>query len=337
MLQKSLNDETRTESLKKAVGLLENAQSILILAHKSPDGDTVGSSFALCRALLKLGKKARVVCSDTIPAKFSYFTNGLDFENSEPDLIVASDVASVNLLGDKLSCYADKIGLCIDHHPSNSVNAGYSFVDPSAAATCEITAELVYLLKVDIDKNIANCIYTGIATDTGCFRYSNTTPKTLRTAADMIEKGADSAVINKKLFETVSHERLEFEKLALQTLELHFDGKVALIVLTKEMSQKTGVDEADTEGIPSIPARIEGVEAGITVKEKDDGVYKISLRTGSTLNASDICANFGGGGHAAAAGCTIEGTLDEVKQKILQAVKDELDKQRMKGKEEWTA
>lgn len=142
----------------------------------------------------------------------------------------------------------------------------------------------------------------------------------------MIDKGAESAAINKKLFETLSRARMDFERMALESIEYHFGGKAALITITKEMEEKTGVSDSDTDGIPALPAKIEGVQAGITLKEKKDGGYKISLRTGSTLNASQICAKLGGGGHAAAAGCRIEGTLEEAKKTILEAVGQEIAK-----------
>lgn len=318
----SKSAEERENRLKGAAKILLSARNILILMHKSPDGDTLGSAFGLCRALLKLGKSAKVICSDPIPKRYGYLVAGADFD--KPDLIVASDIATVGLFGDSLEQYAQKVDLCIDHHPSNSGYAKYSFVDPSAAATCEIMTELIGLLGVEIDKNIAECLYTGLATDTGCFRFSNTTPKTLRTAAELIDKGADNAKLNKLLFETVSRGRLEIEKMALETLEYHMGGRVALITLTNDMYEKAGVDESETEGIPSIPATIEGVEAGITIRENGPGAYKISLRTNGALDASNICSMLGGGGHAAAAGCRATGSLDDAKRAILAAVEKQL-------------
>lgn len=312
--------------LKKAASILKVADNIVILTHKSPDGDTLGSSFALCRALLKLGKKARVECSDAFPKKYGYLYDGIEFPDFEPQLIVASDIATENLLGEKLLKYKGKVGLCIDHHPSNEKYAAFTVLNPTAAANCETFPELISLLEVNIDSNIANCIYTGLATDSGCFRFSNTTAKTLQIAAHMIELGADNARINKLLFETMSKARIEMERLVFGTLEYHFDGRAALIAITHEMYEKTGLGESETEGLPSIPARIEGVLAGITVKEKGDGFYKISLRTSGGLNASRICSKFGGGGHSCAAGCELSGSLESVKAAILSAVEEALKK-----------
>lgn len=333
-----LSGGERVKTLEKAVWLLLGAENVLILAHKAPDGDTMGSAFALARVLIKLGKTAQVICDDPFPPKYNYLFKGLRSDhcrtdNFIPEFIVATDIASIELMGKSLAPFYDKIGLCIDHHPSNTGYADFTVVDPTAAATCEIVAEIIDLLDVEIDDDIANCIYTGLATDTGCFRFSNTTPKTLRTAAAMIEKGADSVKLNKLLFETKSRGRLEMERMALESLEYYFGGLIAMITLTRAMTKKAGIADSETEGIASIPARIEGVEVGITLKEKEDGFYKISLRTSGKFNASDICASLGGGGHAAAAGCRVEGDLDEVKRKILKAVNDEMGKHGMKGEE----
>lgn len=315
----------REKDLQKICGILKSAQQILILTHKSPDGDTLGSGFALCRALIKLGKTAAVVCSDPIPQRYDYLRAG-EKNLETPDLIVAVDIATTDLLGDKLSCYKENIDLCIDHHGSNSRFAKFTFVDSNAAAACEIFTEVINKLGVEISKDIANCLYTGIATDTGCFRYSSTTAKTLKTAAALVEAGAESAKLNKLLFETVSKERLELEKLALQNLEYHCGGKAAVMVLSLDMMEKSGAEESETEGIPALPARIEGVEAGITLREKEDGSYKISVRTVKKLNASQICARFGGGGHSCAAGCRLTDNLETAKSEIVGAVRDALEK-----------
>jgi phosphoesterase RecJ-like protein len=313
-------------AVEKAANILKSAKNILILTHLSPDGDTLGSAFALCRALIKSGRNARVECSDELPVKYRYIYKDIKSDLFEPDLIVSSDIASQNLFGEKLSQYVGKVSLCIDHHPSDSFYAQFTLLDAKAAATCEIMSDVINQLGVEIDKDIAICIYTGLATDTGCFRYSNTTPKTLKTAALMMEKGADAATVNKVMFETTSKQRMAAETLIMRTLEYHLDGLVAMITVTRDTIEQTGVNESELEGIPSIPARIEGVLAGITLKEKELGCFKISVRTNGGLNASDICAELGGGGHVSAAGCSINGQMQDVKNAILAAVKRVLDR-----------
>ena len=318
-----------SKSLERAAEMLRQAGRLLILAHASPDGDTIGSAFALCRALVLLGKEARVACSDPFPEKYDYITQHLydgagraavlpaaDFE---PELVVAVDIAAVKLLGGAMQKWLPQIRLCIDHHPSNERYAALTVLDSQAAATCEIIRRAIGLLKVEPDSYIANCIYTGLVTDTGCFRYSNTRPDTLLCAAEMMRCGARAAMISKRMFETYSPRRMEMEKLLLESLEYHYEGQVALITVSRRMCEFTGVDESDLEGVPSITSRIEGVKIGITLKEKQEGVYKISVRTNSSADASALCAEFGGGGHRAAAGCQIDGDLMDVRKKILEA------------------
>lgn len=306
--------------LSTACGMLRRAGKVQILCHSSPDGDTVGSAFALGRALIDAGKSVRIRCADGFPDKYEYICGGLNFPDFTPDLTVASDVASESLLGDALADCRGRVDLCIDHHPSNTRYAGFTLLRPTAAATCEIMAEVIDRLGIAITPTIADCLYTGLATDTGCFRYSNTRPATLRLAARLMELGADSARINKRMFETVSRGRLELENRVLGTLEYHMDGRIAMITVTHAMCVETGVEDSETEGIPSIPVRIAGVSVGITVKEKEDGRIKVSVRTGSGVNASAICARLGGGGHANAAGCAFTGkTLAQAREAMLQA------------------
>lgn len=315
---------TYEQDLERAGDILGQAQCVLILTHRAPDGDTLGSGFALCRALRKLGKKARVVCSDAFPKKYAYLWEGLSDDEFVPDLIVSSDIADTNLLGERLAQYAGRISLCIDHHPSNTHFAGFTLIDPKAAANCEVMCDIIRQLGVEIDKDIANCIYTGTATDTGCFRFSNTRAKTLRTAATMIECGAATADINKLLFETVSRNRLMAESMILSTLEYHCEGRAAFVTVSRETMDKAGVTEEDLEGVPSIPVRIEGVRIGVTFKEKETEVYKVSVRSCGGVNASALCAGFGGGGHMCAAGCTMTGTLEQVKKLMLAAAEKAL-------------
>lgn len=318
-------DEKYNCELQKAAVMLKQAEKVSILIHVSPDGDAIGCSAALKLALERLGKKASVLCSDKIPEKYSFLPlkNEIKQESQEEHgdaFVVAVDLADEKLFGEKLQAYAGKVQLCFDHHSSNTHYADFTVLDPKAAAACEIIADLMKFLNVVIDKDIANCIYTGLATDTGCFRYSCTRPKTLRMAADLIEKGADFSFINKLLFETNTRARLELEKRAMETLHYYFNGHVAVIVITLETLRAAGADESELEGVASMPIRIKDVLVGITAKEKEPGVYKISVRTTGGVDASAICSELGGGGHKAAAGCKMEGTLEQVRDAILVSV-----------------
>jgi phosphoesterase RecJ-like protein len=316
------NNDHYLADVQKTVELLKGADHILIIAHEFPDGDTIGSSFALGYALTKLGKKSRILCSDNIPTKYEYIYSDFEKLDFEPEFIVAADIADVNLIGEKLRSYTERINLCIDHHISNNEYADFTLLDVKAAATCEIISDVIGMLGVKCDSVIANCIYTGLATDTGCFRYSNTSSKTLRCAADMVDYGAKSASINKRMFETNSRSRLEIERSAMNSLEFFSNDKIALICITLDMMQSAGAREQDLEGIPSLPVRIEGVIAGITIKEKSPEFYKVSIRTNEGLNASKICSALGGGGHAAAAGCQYTGKLEDIKKIMIKLVSE---------------
>jgi phosphoesterase RecJ-like protein len=314
-------------SLNEAAAWLLQQQDITILCHQSPDGDTLGSGSALCRALRRLGKHAQVLCCDPVGSRFSFLFAGMEEQKFEPKTIVSLDVADEQLLGELQPVYGGKIQLCIDHHPSNTHYAQRYHVEPKAAATCEILCSFLPLLGVPLDEPIAEDLYTGIITDTGCFQFINTTPHTLRMAASLMELGVPSHKINRAMFATKSRQRLELEKQALNHIEYYRNGRIAVIPLTYAMVQQTGASDDDTDGIANIPRSIEGVQVGITVKEKSDGKIKVSLRAQPPVNASVICSRFGGGGHPGAAGCAMIGcNMEEAMKKIVAATADYLEK-----------
>lgn len=305
--------------------LLGTKEDILILCHRAPDGDTVGSAFGLYHALRSLGKRAAVLCSDPLPDKFSYIHHGVEFEAFTPQYIVAVDVATPELLGPALAQYAHCVDLCIDHHISNTLYAQHTLLDARAAAACELVYGIITALGVPVSQPMANALYTGLATDTGCFCYRNTTANTLRTAARLMEAGAESGDINSRLFEKKSRKRMELERESMRTLEYHFHSRCALIVITQEVLRRLEAKMEEVEGIASIPRTIEGVEAAVTLRENRDGTYKVSLRTEVGVDASAICSTLGGGGHVAAAGCTVAGPLEAAKAAVLEAVQRELE------------
>ncbi len=311
--------------LESVAKTLLSKDKILILTHRSPDGDTIGSGYALAMALRKLGKNVKVDCTDPFPEKYSYFTDKLEKLEFDEEFVVSVDIADTKLLGEKLSDYADKIDLCIDHHGSNIKYAKEYYVEASAAAAAQVIAKLIRLMNVEFDKDIANAIYTGITTDTGCFRYTNVTAETHRIAADMIDCGAESGMINRLMFETKSRSRLEIERRVMDSIQFYLDGRCAIAYATIDMMKESGAVDNDMEGVSSLPRQIEGVMAGITLREKNNGKFKVSVRTTDELDASAICANFGGGGHKAAAGCMITGTLNEAIEQIIEVVRQALE------------
>lgn len=315
--------------IMQAISRLLKADNILLLCHKNPDGDTLGSASALYHALRKLGKTVAMLCADVIPARYDYMEIGLFNGEFEPSYIVAVDVAGIQLFGDgnDIGSYGNRVDLCIDHHPSNSGYADAMLLNGDAAATAEIVHELLRCMGVEITVLIANCLYTGVATDTGCFKFANTTARTHSITAKLIEAGAELIRLNNILFENKSRSRLEIERLALESLEYFYDGRCAVIHLTKDQIEKTGVDPSELEGITSMPRMIEGVDVGITLRQQPSYSYKVSVRTVVGVNASDICARLGGGGHAQAAGCEIIGSFENARDALLKEVEKALCKE----------
>lgn len=318
-----------TESLDRqtAAARLRAADDILILSHKNPDGDTIGSALGLCLALRALGKNAAVLCSDPIPKMYEYLDINWYDGSYEPSFVVAVDVASIQLFGENNNVqeYVKRANLCIDHHGSNSGYAYATLLEPQAAAVCEILTDLIPdNLGVPLTPEIANCLYTGVATDTGCFRFTSTTAKTHLAAARLMEAGADAGRLNEILFECRSHSRIEAEREALESLEYYFDDRCAMICLTRDQIVQTGVANAELEDLTSLPRSIEGVEVGLTLRQQPDGSFKISVRTSRNVDACSIARRLGGGGHNRAAGCEISGNLDNAKRAILQEVQKEL-------------
>lgn len=304
--------------------ILKSRDDFYILTHKNPDGDTIGSTYALCRALQKLGKRAKVLCSDEIPDRYKFVEQYVKKEDFEPRFIVSVDVASTNQFEGALLRYADSVDLCIDHHMTNKNYADITFVDAMSASASEIIYSLIKILGVDIDKQIATCLYVGVSTDTGCFKYSNVTAKTHKIAADLIEKGIDLGKLNKLLFDTKPKRFVNLEMLIYKSMKYFFQDRCAITLVTLEMMQKAGVSEDELEGIASIPRSIEGVEVGVTIKEKKVGVYRVSVRTQENVNAVGICERFGGGGHACAAGFTYEGNIENLHSDILAVIKEKI-------------
>lgn len=309
--------------VKQCASLLKEFDNYLILSHRHPDGDTLGSAFALKRALDLLGKKSMVRCNDEMADKYSYLWQGIDNSEIKFDKIIAVDVADKKLLGEDFEAkYGDDVFLCIDHHMSNREYAENLLLEDRAAAAVVIY-EVICELEVDITPEIANCVYTGLATDTGCFMFSNTTPTVHRIAAEVMEKGADYTLINRLMFETRTLSYIRLEQMAVASIESHFDGKCAIMTITQEMFNASGSNESECDGIASIPRKIEGVKVGVTIREQINGKYKVSLRTVEPFDAAKICAKFGGGGHNRAAGCEFDCKLEDAKKQLLEIIKEE--------------
>ncbi|MBR0415036.1 MAG: DHH family phosphoesterase [Clostridia bacterium] len=310
---------------KQVAEILAQQDNITILTHFHPDGDTLGSAVALLRALRKMGKKVNFLNNDPIHPKYAYLWEGLQKQEFEEQFVVAVDIATEDLLGDDLKAqYAGKIALAIDHHPSNTLFAKDTCLEGDSAAAAEIVYYVIKYLGVEIDAQMASCIYTGVSTDTGCFKFRNTTARSFYIAGVMKDLGADTENINEVMFEIKTRGELELERRLLEKMHYYLDNRLAIALITQEMYRVTGTTEDECEYIAALPRQVAGVMVGITIRERKNGTWKASVRTKPPIDASAICKQFGGGGHANAAGCRFEGTLKEFVDKFVEVVEEAL-------------
>lgn len=300
-------------SVSRAAELLMQRDNITLLCHRRPDGDTVGSAFALYYALKTLGKEVRVLCADPLPKLYDYLYPGYKPGRIlyEPvEYVVAVDVATAGMLGGLEERYGTMVDLCVDHHPSNSDYAAQTCLWSEAGACAEPVAAIIKAIGLPVSGRIAECIYTGLATDTGGFRYSNTSAGSMRLAAEIMESGVDTALLNTRIFESESKAKVLAEAAMMSALQFYADDRIAVMPVTLAVRAATGVTGEELEDVAGIPRKIEGVQLGITIKEHEDECH-ISLRSKEPVNADEIAKVFGGGGHRFAAGCTIKASVEE--------------------------
>lgn len=309
---------------EKIKSFLQTCDNVTILTHKGPDGDTLGAGFALCYYLRSIGKNANVINSEEFPERYDFLYEGYYIQDFKEKMVIAVDIADTQLIGSRLSEYHEegRIDLCIDHHVSNKYYAKYTYVNASASAACQIIYELLKYMGATIDRQIARCLYTGIATDTGCFKFENTTPAAHIACAELMKYNIDFASINRKMFDVKSKARIAVEQSVTNNMEYYFNDRCAMITITTKLMNESGMNPSEFEGLASVPLQVEGVEIGITIKQRHEKVFKLSVRSTETIDASKFCQKFGGGGHIRAAGCEITGTLDEVKEKVISAVSE---------------
>lgn len=308
-------------NVKQCAELLTAHDEILILTHRNPDGDTVGSACALCSALRRMGKTAHLYNNVQIVERLRQYSDRyIAPEGFEPRYIVSVDIAAERIFPNGFSGAVD---LCIDHHPTNSRFAANGLVCGSSASCGEIVFKIIQCLCGEITKFEADCLYIAVSTDTGCFQYANTTAETLTAAAELLRCGADNYRINPVFFRKVSSARLKLEGMIYSSITTHRDGRVAVACVTREMLRSSGVVENDLDDLAGLVGRTEGSILNITIREMDNGESKVSLRSSKEIDSSVICAVFGGGGHPMASGCTIEGSAEKAKALLL-AVIDEV-------------
>lgn len=311
-----------TLTVQDTASYLRTLDDVLLLTHVRPDGDTVGSAAALCRALRDLGKTAYLLPNPEITATYEpYAVPYWAPEGFVPAHVVSVDIAALNLLPDNAASWADRIDLAIDHHGSHGFFAARTCLDADAAACGEIVHDIIALLAA-VTPDIALPLYVAISTDTGCFVYSNTTARTHRIAAALLDTGIDVGPVNKALFRTKSKTRLAMESRMAADMTLFDHDRVVVMTIPLSLRQELHATEADIEELSSLAALVEGTDCGVTLRELRPGVIKISLRTGPRVDASAVCQRLGGGGHKAAAGATVNGTMDEVRAAVLRAYQE---------------
>ena len=309
-------------TVQETASYLRTLDDVLLLTHVRPDGDTVGSAAALCRALRDMGKTAYLLPNPEITATYEpYAAPYWAPEGFAPAHVVSVDIAALNLLPDNAAVYAPRIELAIDHHGSHGFFAARTCLDADAAACGEIVHDIIALLTA-VTPDIALPLYVAIATDTGCFVYSNTTARTHRIAAALLDTGIDAAPVNKALFRTKSRTRLAMESRMTADMTLFDHDRVVVMPIPLSLRQELHATEADIEELSSLAALVEGSDCGVTLRELRPGVVKISLRTGPRVDASAVCQRLGGGGHKAAAGATVNGTMDEVRAAVLRSYQE---------------
>ena len=307
-------------TIQETAAMLQTMDRVLLLTHVRPDGDTIGSAAALCQALRDMGKTAYLLPNAGTTETYQPYAEGYwgaaDFE---PDYVVSVDIAALSLLPENAKKYAGRIHLSIDHHPSTEGFAPHLCVLPEMAACGEIVYEIVRLMT-PVTQEIALPLYVAVSTDTGCFVYANTSAHTHRVAAALLETGIAVAGVNKALFRTKSRTRLAMEAWMAEWAEYYDNDRVVIMQIPRSLCLDYKATEADVEELSSLAALVAGTDCGVTLRELEGGRVKISLRTGPRVNATAVCALLGGGGHAAAAGATISGSMKEAKQAVLQAI-----------------
>lgn len=322
-----------TRKFAPVVEKIKQGKRFMVISHVNPEGDAVGSLLGLASALRTLGKDVVAYSADLIPDPFG-FLPGADtvvrsLEGEAPfDVTFAVDCGQLSRLGHEFLAF-EKWGILIniDHHVSNDNFGDINVVDPEASAAAELVFDLLKEAGINITPDIATNLYVGIHTDTGSFRYSSATPESLEKAGELVRLGADPRKIAVRVYESYPAKKLKLLGKVLNTLELvrdGLDGKVATVVASQDMMESVGAGKGDVDGFVNYARSIEGVEVGVLLRECSPRDYKISFRSKGDIDVSSVAQSFGGGGHKNAAGCNVQGTLEEVKKKVIDALRDKI-------------
>lgn len=309
-------------TLDNIIEEIKAAENIVILTHETPDGDAIGSSLAMKVALKQMGKESDVIIRE-VPKIFDFLPCRNEIkENSDIekyDLAISLDCTDLKrLVGNEYFENAKKT-IVIDHHGSNKMFGDFNFVNPVAPACCQILIGMFQYFDINIDKELGTCILTGIITDTGGFKYAGVTPETFEFTADLLTKGVNVSEITKRVLDTRTKANFELLKRTIDRMEFLENGKVTFTYITNKDLEEVNAGIGDHEGLVQTGRDIEGVEVSVFIRQKDDdeNTYKISMRSNSYVNVSDVCLMFGGGGHPRAAGAVLQGNIETVKQKVI--------------------
>lgn len=313
--------------------LCENKKTLIVF-HARPDADAVGSAFALRELLRMMQIPAICACADEVPERLRFLTDGVqgsvlldEHMGLDHERVISVDSASPQQLGDLFGRLNKRVDLMIDHHANGTVYADY-YLDAEASATGEILYEIAWLLQKqnkisEIPPRVINACYAAICSDTGCFRHANTTPRTLRCAAELLEAGALQSEINRRLFESKSVKQVRAEGEAARRLSLYDGGKIASVTFPYSSKFALSLADENLETIIDVPRSISGVEVAFSVRQPEDSpFFRVSMRSANDVDVAAVCAQFGGGGHKRAAGCSLEAAnVYEAEERVLEAVR----------------
>lgn len=315
--------------MRDIIEILKSESRFVVTSHCSPDGDNIGSTMAMIKALVKEGKEAYWALEDSVPKSLHFLYQGVlqnqEFGNDEYVLIGLDCGDKARLCCSEEIVKNAKYVINIDHHISNPSYGDYNYLDFEASSTCELVYRIIKELNDELlnEKEISEAIYAGIMTDTGNFMYSNTSPETFVVSGDLLSRGIDRQKIIENLYQNNPKGYPRFLSKVLDTLHIH-EEKIAVAYFTQEMLEESNVDYNDTEDVVNYTRDIEGVELGILLKEKEKGLIKVSLRSKKILDVNILASQFGGGGHKRAAGCTIKEELPRALEMLLNAAKKAL-------------
>ena len=312
-------------TVAETAALLRTFDNVLILTHVRPDGDTVGCAAALCAGLRALGKTAYLLPnSELTDTTAPYFAPYAAPDNFKPEKVVSTDIATVGLFPENAKPYIGNIDLAIDHHPSFEFFGKENIVRPEAAACGELMYDILVTLG-PITPEIALPLYVALSTDTGCFAYNNTSAQTHAVAAALIRTGIDFKTVNKVFFRTKTRKRMQLEGAMLDAMEFFDRDRVVILSVPISLMERVQASETDAEDLSALGGQIEGVDCAVTMRELRPDVWKMSVRTSARINATNVCSVLGGGGHAAAAGCTVSAAWPEAKRLILSAIRQNVE------------